>query len=226
MRHLVAVLALSLLSTTAAAQNRAVFANVGGGLTLPLSHVGDNYGAGWNVGMGFLFPLSSTVGVQLDFLHARVADRTRSVDSADSPIRAEPISVTASHFMDAGTASIRFTPRQAGRIKAYALAGAGIYYRKVTLSSVGAGLVSVCNPWWFSCSSQPVAVDSVVGRRNSVGVGFSLGAGISFTVNDELTAFIEARFHDILGGPTFVMPDGRTEKATAQYLPLVVGVRF
>jgi opacity protein-like surface antigen len=225
----VATLALGLLvlASGASAQGRSVYVSLGGGLTVPLSQVRNNFGNGWNLGMGFLFPVTGAVDVQLDFVHVRLADRSETVDAAGSPVRADQLVITASHFMDAGTASIRFTPaRQARRVKAYALCGAGVYYRKVTLTSVGAGLATVCNPWWFVCSGQAVTLDTVTGRRNSVGVGVSVGGGIAIAVNEDVTAFVEARFHDILTGPSFVTPGAGAITATGQYLPITIGVRF
>jgi opacity protein-like surface antigen len=229
MRRLESALALGLLllASTAWAQDRRVFVQVAGGMTLPLSGVREQFGAGWNLGMGFLRPVSTALSVRLDFLHARVADRRTMLDTSDTTIRAAQVAVTASHFMDAGTASVVFTPpRQPRRFKAYAIGGAGVYYRKVTLTSDGGGLVPVCNPWWFVCNDRAVTIDRIVGRRNSVGVGVSVGAGIAFAMTNEVTAYIEARFHHILGGPAYAVPGGGSKQATGEYLPISIGVRF
>ncbi len=224
---MLAVLTALGVSSSSSAQERAVFFQIAGGLTLPLASVRQNFGTGWNLDMGFVFPLSKATELQIDVLHARVGDRSSPVDELDAPLRADQLAISASHFMDAGSASLRFTPpRQSGRLKAYAVAGVGLYYRKVTLSSNGAGQVSVCNPWWFVCPGEPVTLDRVVGRRNSVGLGASIGGGISFVVNGELTAFIEARFHHILSGPAYTLPAGGSRRATGDYLPLSIGLRF
>ncbi len=229
MQRCIASLAIVLLfpAAIASGQDRAVYVQMNGGATLPLGGVRDNFGGGWNLGMGIVFPVSETVSLQLDVMHTRVADQAKAVDSADTPFAASLVSITASHFMDAGTASVRFTPpRQSRRVKAYLLGGVGIYYRKVTLSSSTSGLVAVCNPWWFVCPGQGVTMDQIVGRRNSVGFGLSTGAGVACAVNDDVTVFLEARFHDIIGAPSFAMPGGGTRRATGKYLPVSVGVRF
>jgi hypothetical protein len=220
-------LAFLLCASPGLAQNRSVFVTVGGGVTVPMSSVRANFGTGWNLSLGFVFPVTRTLGLQLDVVHARVSDRTTKVDTADTPIRADQIPVTASHFMDAGTASIRLTPYgQRGRLRVYALAGGGVYYRKVTLASPGAGLVSVCNPWWFVCRPKAVAVSEIAGRRNAVGLGLSAGVGVSCALGPDVSLYLEARLHDILTAPTYTKANGAAERATALYLPISAGIRF
>jgi hypothetical protein len=229
MRNRIVLPALTVLlaASTALAQGRAVFVTVNGGVTLPLASVRSDFGVGWNLGLGAAFPVTGPVEIRLEVIHARVADRTSSVDAADTPIRADRIPITASHFMDAGTVSLRVTPPgQRGRCRAYLLAGTGVYYRKVTLSSPGAGLAQVCNPRWFVCETTAVPVSEITGRRNSVGVGVSAGGGLSVALSPEVNLFIEARLHSILSAPAYRMPDGTAERATAVYLPISAGIRF
>ena len=227
------VLAALLLASTpiASAQepvpSRSVWVNASGGFTL-LQGVGDaeagRFGNGWNVGMGFVFPVTPTIAVQADFLHTRVLDLTWPVEA---PVAGSRVAMTASHFMEAGTIDLRYAPARSGRkIAGYALAGGGIYYRKVSLTSAGSGLVTVCNPWWFVCTQGAVPIETVVGRRNSVNAGINAGGGVMFALTDRVAIFVEARVHAILGGPSYAVGAASARPATGRYIPITVGFRF
>ena len=106
-----------------------------------------------------------------------------------------------------------------GRVRLYVVAGGGLYHRSVSLKTSAAGTVSVCNPWWFVCTSQPEPAGSLAGSHATTDVGVNVGAG--------LTAgkfFAEARYHYMFG-PSYSTPSG-TQKATGKFFPLVVGARF
>jgi opacity protein-like surface antigen len=222
-RAALAACVLSLTSSAAVAQQRHVWVTAGGGFTLPVSAVRTSFGTGWNAGMGFAVDVTDHVAVRLDVLHVRLADRARAVPQ---PHPGVSVLVTASHFMEAATASLRFAPRHGSRhIHPYVLGGGGIYYRKVTLTGTGSDLVSVCNPWWLVCPSDPTPVDAVLGRRNSVDVGVTLGAGFTAAGPSKTTVFLEARYHYIVG-PAFGNGQPGSGRADGQYVPLTVGFRF
>ncbi len=224
-RPVLAALVLCLIGAAppAFAQDRRVWVDAGAGFTAPGPGVRSSFGSGWNAGMGFSFDLGDAVAVRLDFLHVRLGDRSAQVEGT-AP--GHPATISASHFMESGTAAIRIaTPARGRRARAYAVAGGGIYYRKVTLTSQDAGSGGVCNPWWLVCIPGPGPTDRVLGRRNSVDPGINVGGGVEIAAGDRASFFIEARYHYIFG-PMFTDSQGAARKASGHYLPVTVGFRF
>ena len=129
--------------------------------------------------------------------------------------------------------NVVFTPKTEGKAHPYVVAGAGVYYRPVKVTTPAVGYVPpVCDPFWYYCSPGGfVAVDKIVGARSSTDFGIDVGGGVSFRVTDRASVFVEARWHYIWGpeyGPS-VQPlgvTGITGKANAQFFPITVGVRF
>ena len=211
MRPLAVAFALVLMSVTSgrAQDPPKVTAGAGGAIVAPLSGTADNFSIGYGLDVNVTWHLNEQMGVRFDYLYAGLGGK-------DVPQGAMP--VESSMRLQAGTAAFVFqAPPSAFR--PYLLAGGGIYHRSVSLSTSASGTVSVCNPWWFVCPTQPVSAQSVAGSHGSTDFGVNVGVGFSARY-----FFAEARYH-YMTGPSFATPAG-PQKATGKFFPLVVGVRF
>jgi len=211
MRRLALVFALALMLPAAARAQDAprVTGVVGGAIVAPLSGTADNFSTGWGLDVGATWHLTEQMGVRFDYLFSGFGGK-------DMPQGAAP--VDSSLRLHAGTAAFVFQAPP-GAFRLYLLAGAGIYHRSVSLSTSTSGTVSLCNPWWFVCTSQPEPVSTLAGSHASTDFGVNVGAG--FTTR---YVFVEARYH-YMTGPSFTTPAG-SQKATGKFFPLIVGIRF
>jgi hypothetical protein len=211
MRRLALALVLLLVSATAAlAQDppRVTF-GVGGAIVAPLSGTADTFSIGYGIGGNATWHVTEQMGVQFDYLYS-------SLGGKDMPQGAVP--VDSSLRMQAGTGAFVFQAPP-GRVRLYVVAGGGLYHRSVSLKTSATGTVSVCNPWWFVCTSQPEPAGILAGSHASTDFGVNVGAG--FTAG---RFFAEARYHYMFG-PSYSTPSG-TQKATGKFFPLTIGARF
>jgi hypothetical protein len=186
-----------------------VTATVGGAIVPPLSGTADNFSTGWGVDVGAIWRFADQMGVKFDYIYSGLGGK-------DTPQGAVP--VDSSLRLQAVTAAFMFeAPPSAFRL--YMLAGGGLYHRAVSLATSSSSAVSVCNPWWFVCTPQPVPAASLAGSNTSTDVGVNVGVGFSTRY-----VFVEARYH-YMTGPSFSTPTG-AQKATGKFFPLAVGVRF
>ena len=193
--------------TTARAQDppRVTF-GVGGAIVAPLSGTADNFSMGIGIGASATWHISDQLGLQFDYLYSGLGGKDA------------PATFGAKLRMQYGTAAF-VLQAPPGPVRVYVIAGGGLYHRSVELTSSATGTVSVCNPWWFVCTSQPVPASTAAGSHASTDVGFNVGAG--FTAG---RFFAEARYHYAFG-PSYSTPSG-TQKATGKFFPLTVGIRF
>jgi hypothetical protein len=208
----VTLLAVVMFSPAPAlAQEKAVTFQGGGILMIPLSGTADHFKQGYGFDLGVTWNLSEQAGVRVDYMFSGIEPREASTRFATPQL-------SIKGRVQFGTAAFVFQAPP-GRARLYVLAGGGIYHRAVDVSTLGAGLVNVCNPWWFVCSPGVVPVDRVVGSRSTTNVGVHVGFGVAIG-----PAFVEGRFH-YSSGPTFETADG-PEKATGKFFPITFGVRF
>jgi hypothetical protein len=113
------------------------------------------------------------------------------------------------------------------RVRVYAVAGPGAYYRTIAITKYqGTGVV--CDPYWYLCGMYPV--ESIVGTRSGWDFGVNVGAGVGFKLgsSDDAEFTIESRYH-FVSGPDFTPPAGSQftgGKANGYYVPLTFGFRF
>ena len=186
---------------------------VGGAIVAPLSGTADNFSIGYGIGGNATWHITVQMGLQFDYLYSALGAKDERVPR---PPFATPIE--AKLRLQAGTVAFVFQAPP-GPFRLYLLAGGGIYHRSVSLETSATGSVSVCNPWWFVCTSQPEPAGSLAGSHASTDVGVNVGAG--FTAG---RFFAEVRYHYMFG-PSYSTPSG-TQKATGKFLPLIVGARF
>jgi hypothetical protein len=206
-------LALALLLVPVAAVRAQVppraTVGVGGAIVAPLSGTADNFSTGFGASAAVIAHINEQVGVQFDYLYSRMGGK-------DAPQTPTPFDATLT--LQYGTAAFVFQAPP-GPARVYVVAGGGLYRRSVSLNTSATGSVSVCNPWWFVCTPQPVPAQSLAGTHASTGIGISVGAGVTAG-----RFFAEARYHYIFG-PSYTTTSG-TQTATGKFFPLVVGARF
>ena len=195
----------------ALAQEKAVTIQGGGILMIPLSGTADSFKQGYGFDLGFTWNLSDQAGIRVDYMFSGIEPRDESTRLAGPRLSIEG-------RVQFGTAAFVFQAPP-GRARLYVLVGGGVYHRAVQVSTLGAGTITVCNPWWFVCAPGVVPVDRVVGSRSTTNVGVNVGFGVAFG-----PAFVEGRYH-YSWGPTFETAAG-PQKATGKFFPVTFGVRF
>jgi len=194
------------------AQDKPLSITLGGAVVGPLSDSADRFSPGPGATVGAAWALTEQAVVRFDLLWSRFGAQ----DDWPKPPLALQVGVKP-RFQFASAAFMFQAPP--GRVRAYILAGAGLYRRSVTLASSGAGSVSVCDPYWFVCEPGEVSAGRLSGSRSSTDLGVNVGVGVRSGM-----FFAEIRYHSTWG-PEYAAPAGRT-RATGRFLPLTVGVMF
>jgi opacity protein-like surface antigen len=233
MRRAIALvfIAALLAALPAAAQDpeKKVNFNVGGGYTFASGKVRDNLGDGFNFNAGVWINVLPIVILQAEYSFNGLGQK-----QVNLPVSSVPAGTAAnSPFyldmnMQFGDLNLVFRPKMSGKAQPYILAGVGIYYRplKVTTPSVGY-VPGFCDPWWFYC--QPggfVEIDKVVGSRSSTDMGMDVGGGVNYRLTDSASMYFEVRYHYIWGPHIYDSAGKLYGRANGQFLPITFGVRF
>ena len=230
------VLAASFGSVPASAQDKKVDVNIGAGYTFSISDVRKYLGDGYNFNTGITFNATPIVGIQVEYGFTGLGAKEVRLPVSAAP--AGGASVDTPFFADMnmqyGNLNLVFKPRMDGKVKPYFIAGVGLYYRPVKVTTPGVGYVpGYCNPWWYVCVPGGfVPVTSVVGSRSSTDFGLDFGAGMNIAATDRFDIYLEARYHYIWGPEaksSTQLPAGTTSasgKANGQFLPITIGIRF
>jgi opacity protein-like surface antigen len=224
-----AFLVTILASTAASAQDdRPIKLNIGGGPTMPVSDVKERFGTGggFNIGVVFEPPATPNLGFQVEYSYNKLAGEETQIPIAGLP--GGPITGTgiieshhSMHYIDFNA----ILKAGEGRIKPYAIGGAGMYYRTVSLTTPDVGFTTWCDPYWYVCYPAAVEIDRIIGDRSSWDPGVNIGGGITFGLGDAASFYVETRWH-YMWGPEFTDGSGNTQKANGQYFPVTFGFRF
>ena len=98
-----------------------------------------------------------------------------------------------------------------GRSHAYVFGGIGTSYKKTYLTDPGTGVV--CDPWWGIC--YPVGVDVIKAKQTDTAFSANVGVGYAMPLSVVSSWFVEAKYQWV-----------NTPRATAQYIPISIGVRW
>ena len=103
--------------------------------------------------------------------------------------------------MQYGNFNLVFRPHTEGTAHPYIVAGLGVYYRPVKVTTPSVGYVpGYCDPWWYYCVPGGwVPVDAIVGSRSSTDFGMDFGAGVNVKLGDSASFYVEGRYHYIWG---------------------------
>jgi opacity protein-like surface antigen len=233
MRHIVsfslALLVVTVAVPDAQAQENPVTINLGGGYTFALSEVREHLGDGYNINLGVTFNTSENIGIQAEYSYTALGQKL-----VDLPQITPPPGLTALRNLYADmnmqyvNFNVLFKPSTESRVKPYVVAGAGVYFRPVTVTTPGAGYVPpYCDPWFYICwPGGLVPVDYIVAEETSTDFGIDLGGGVNFGLSDAASFYVEARYHYIWG-PELKNSAGESQgKANGQFLPITFGFRF
>lgn len=223
-------LAALVAAVPASAQDdRRVNVNLGGGFTFATGEVRNHLGDGYNVNAGLTLNITPMIGFQMEYSFHGLGEKQLSVPVSPTPTG----SMVATPFygnmnMQYGNFNLIAKPSAHGTARPYAVAGIGVYHRPVTVTTPALGYVpGYCDPFWYYCSTGGyVPVDRIIGTRSSTDFGFDVGGGVDFRVSEVASVYVEAKYHYMMG-PSFTNPTtNATQKATGQYFPITIGVRF
>ena len=218
-------------STHAFAQDKKGNFIIGGGYTAPNAEVRDHLGDGYNFVIGGQFNATPVISIEGLYTFNGLGQKQITIPVSPTPSGGGiPTDFFGDMNMQSGTVSVLFQ-KPDGSVRPYGLAGLGIYYRPITVTTPGVGYVpGYCDPWWYVCYPGGwVAVENIVGERSSTDMGMSFGGGATFGV-----VFAEARYHYIWGPEVeeqatnlpAVSNSGGDRKANGQFLTVTFGVRF
>lgn len=225
--------AFALLATSAHAQDvRPVQWSFGMGFTMPNSEVRDRLGDGYNINFGLQFNVTPIIGIEGLYSFNGLGSKSRFIDVADTP--GGPTTsreFSADMNMQYGTGAV-VIQQPTGNVRPYGLAGMGIYYRPIKLTTPGVGWVpGYCDPWWYVCYPGGwVEVENILAERSSTDFGMTFGGGVNMKM-----VYAEIRYHYIWGPeveqlqatPPIEPPITPTQtKANGQFLQVTFGVRF
>lgn len=223
---------LILIPTGAQAQERRVSLTLGGGFTAPNAEVRDHFGDGYNLNVGVEVAVTPVIAIEGLYSFNGLGQKNIAIPVSPQPADGGtvPTDFFADMNMQYGTASLIVQAPPDRSVRPYGLAGIGMYYRPISITTPGVGYVpGYCNPWWYVCYPGGfVPVENIVGERSSTDFGMSLGGGLKFG-----PMYAEVRYHYIWG-PTIEgqdVPGGITTplagtKANGQFLATTFGVRF
>lgn len=231
------VVAALLAAAPATAQDeKKVQLNIGGGFTGVYGAAADHIGNGGNFTLGVIFNVNPKIGIQGEYGWNGIGKKQLTHDVCATNPCAGPFIPTdffADGNMQYGDANVIFTPSRASKAQPFVLAGLGVYYRPVNITTPGVGYTTICDPYWYVCYPTLVPVDQVVGSRSSTDFGMNFGGGVNYKLTDAASIYFEVRYHYIWGPeidpslrPAQLPANTTNFKANGQFLPITVGFRF
>jgi len=230
-KFLPVVFGLLVAAAPAAAQDyKPVDINIGFGWAFPTADFKKEFDAGWNGTIGATFNINKHVGVQAEYIYARMNGPDKVIPVAANPIGAALTNglIESNHQMHIGSFNLIYKGQSSDRpIGGYVLGGAGVYHRIVQLTSPSVGYTTVCDPYWYVCYPGFVAIDTIIGDKSSNDFGIDFGGGVTF--GHEAKFYVESRYHYVWG-QTVTTAAGTACAGgcttNAAYFPLTFGVRW
>lgn len=214
------------LPAGALAQDKPVEFNIGGGVAFPVGDVADSFDTGWNFATGLTFNVNEVVGVQGEYQYFRFGGPDRLFQNARPTPTSDTVLLESNHQMNVVDFNVVLRAGGTGGVRGYLVAGPGIYWRKVQLTTPSVGFITVCDPYWYVCYPEAVATDAIVGDRTSTDFGINVGGGVAFGA-----FYVEARYHYVWGPEVRAQGggaagNGQGRSSNASYFPITVGFRF
>jgi opacity protein-like surface antigen len=233
---LLLLVAALVAAVPAHAQDKRVDVNLGAGYTFALSDVKDHLGNGYNINLGVTIWGTEMLGFQAEYSFNGLGQKQITISQPNPPIAGCPpggcSNITSGPFyadmnMQYGNFNLVVRPPVQGAAHPYFIAGVGVYYRPVKVTTPSVGYVpGYCDPWWYYCVPGGwVPVDAIVGSRSSTDFGMDFGAGVNVKLGDSVAVYVEGRYHYIWG-PSYKDQSGNDKKATGQFFPITFGLRF
>jgi len=233
MRHVLSLIVVLLVVTVAVpcahAQEKPITVNVGGGYTFALSDVRDHLGDGYNFNLGVTFNIKPNIGIQAEYSFTGLGQKLVDLPTVTPPPGADALrNIYADMNMQYVNFNVILKSSTESRVKPYGIAGTGVYFRPVTVTTPGAGYMPpYCDPWFYWCyPGGIVPVNYILAEETSTDIGINLGGGVDFGLSDAVSFYAEARYHYIWG-PELKNAAGESQgKANGQFFPLTFGFRF
>jgi len=219
----------------AAAQDyKPVDVNFGFGWAFPSTDFKNSFDAGWNGTAGVTFNFNAHLGVQAEYIYARMNGPERQILVSATPVAAALTNglIESNHQMHIGSFNLVYKGESSQHpIGGYVLGGGGVYHRIVQLTSPTVGYTTVCDPYWYVCYPGYVSMDQILGDRSTNDFGVDFGGGVTF--GREAKFYIESRYHYVWG-KTVTAPAGSPAgtpcldgcTTNAAYFPLTFGLRW
>jgi opacity protein-like surface antigen len=229
------VIGVVALAAPAAAQNpeNKVNLNIGGGYTFTSGEVRNHLGDGYNFNIGVTFNATPKIGIQGEYSFNGLGEKQIDIPIASNPIVGAPTvdqPFFANMNMQYFDVNAVIKPSPDAKVSPYLIAGFGVYYRPIEVTTPGVGYVpGYCDPWWYVCYPGGwVPVENIIGERSSTDFGINVGGGIAFRVAEAASIYFEARYHYIWGPTVDASAAGgsSSQKANGQFFPITGGIRF
>jgi opacity protein-like surface antigen len=227
---LLALLVFTVAVPTAQAQDeKPVTVNIGGGYTFSLSEVRDHLGDGYNFNLGVTININPSIGIQTEYGFTGLGEKLVDLPSVTPPPGVDALrNVFADMNMHYLNFNLIFKSATESRVKPYGIAGTGVYWRPVTVTTPGAGYMPpYCDPWFYWCyPGGIVPVNYILAEETSTDMGINFGGGVNIALSDAVSFYAESRYHYIWG-PELTNAAGESQgKANGQFLPITFGFRF
>ena len=168
--------------------------------------------------------VTAVIGIEGLYSFNGLGEKRISIPVSSTPGGATvPTDFFGNMNMQYGTVNL-VARKPSGSVRPYFVAGVGVYYRPIKVTTPGVGYVpGYCDPWWYVCFPGGfVPVENIVGERSSTDLGMDFGGGVQFG-----TFYAEVRYHYIWGPTVDTSATGGTsQKANGQFLPITFGFRF
>jgi opacity protein-like surface antigen len=222
----IAALIGSMVTNAAAQDDRPVQFIISGGYTAPNSEVRDHLGDGYNFNIGLQVNVTPMIGIEGLYSFNGLGSKRITLPVSPTPVAGGvPTDFFGDMNMQYGTANVVIQAPE-GNVRPYGVAGMGVYYRPIKVTTPGVGyLPGYCDPWWYVCYPGGfVPVENIVGERSSTDFGMDFGGGVKFGF-----AFAEARYHYIWGPEVATatpLASGVDSKANGQFFMLTFGIKY
>lgn len=197
------------IAGTANAQWSHVDFSAGGGFSEPTGRAGNNVDTGWNLDFRGGYKPTRHLALDLDWNYNRWNLNGRALARYGEP--AGYTTIWSLSFLP----SVHGSPHW--HVSPYAMAGPGLYYRNLTLTTPGLVNTVYCDPFWGFCYPATVGVNQVVASSTTYKMGFNAGAGLEFRLGEShVKAFGEARYSRMF----------TTHGTDLTFVPVTFGLRW
>ena len=223
-----AFLGILMAVTPAYAQDKPVYVNLGGSVTMPVGDVADRFGTGGGFNLGVIFYPSPVFGIQVAYDYHNLSGKDARIPlvipSPQAVVNGEAL-IESHHSMHVVNFNGILQPGGEMLVKPYAIGGFGFAHRTVSLTTPDVGFTQWCDPYWMVCYTTPVEIDRIIGDRSSWDPSYTIGGGVTFKLGESAQFYVESRWQ-YMPGPEFTDADGVVQKANSQYFPITFGFRF
>src|SRR4029078_6370151 len=158
------VAALIAAAPAAAQDEKKVQLNIGGGYTGIYGAAADHIGNGGDFTLRVIFHVKPTIGIQGEYGWNGIGKKQLSLPVFPGPGggTSVPTDFFAAGNMKSGHMNVLFHPNVKSKAKPYVLAGLGVYYRPVNITTPGVGYTTICDPYWYVVYPTRVSCAHVV----------------------------------------------------------------